>query len=143
VRKTLKYFIKEGYDKASSVYEEYRLPWIEGPLIYLESSILKDVLKDGLTLEVGIGTGRIARYFASKCRYFGIDISPLMLRKCKMKYGHSLELILSDAENICFKENSFDNLLAMKVFKLLEPFKFLKEAKRVLKNGGRVFIFLK
>jgi hypothetical protein len=29
----------------------------------------------------------------------------------------------------------------MKVFKFLEPFKFLKEAKRVLKNGGRVFIF--
>jgi len=58
-----------------------------------------------------------------------------------MNYGINLELILSDAENICFKENSFDNPLAMKVFKFLEPFKFLKEAKRVLKNGGRVFIF--
>lgn len=47
MRKTLKHFIKEGYNKEASVYEEYRLPWIEGPLIHLESSILKGVLKDG------------------------------------------------------------------------------------------------
>jgi len=141
---TLKYALKESYDKTALVYDAYRLPWIEGPLSHLENSILRECLKDGLTLEVGIGTGRMVRYIVDKVQeYFGIDISFRMLQQCKNKvYGHKLELILADAENTCFKENSFDNLLAMKVFKFLEPSKFLKEAKRILKNDGILFIFV-
>ena len=142
-RRNILYALKKKYDKTALVYDAYRLPWIEGPLSYLENSILREYLKDGLTLEVGIGTGRMVRYIVDKVQeYFGIDISFRMLQQCKNKYGHKLELILADAENTCFKENSFDNLLAMKVFKFLEPSKFLKEAKRILKNDGVLFIFV-
>jgi len=134
--------VKKSYEKAAISYDEYRAPWTEGPLIHLETRTLSRLVKDGSILEVGIGTGRIAKYFNNNHEYFGIDITYSMVNEAKRKYGHELNLVLSDAEIMCFRENSFDNIIAAKVFKFLNPLIFLKESKRVLKNNGRLFVLV-
>jgi SAM-dependent methyltransferase len=130
----------KNYEEASKDYDEYRLPWIKGPLIFLECEILRRLVKDCPILEVGCGTGRIASYFTDNQEYFGIDISRSMICRAKSKCGHKLHLILSDAEMMCFRKETFRSLLALKVFKFLNPSEFLKEAKRVLKNNGMLLL---
>ncbi|RSN74932.1 class I SAM-dependent methyltransferase [Candidatus Methanodesulfokora washburnensis] len=134
--------IKTGYENAAEDYDAYRLPWIKGPLIILEGEILRRFVKGESILEVGCGTGRIARYFVDDKEYFGIDISHSMVRCARRKYNHNPHLILSDAEMMCFREGTFESLFLTKVFKFLNPSSFLEEAKRILKKNGRLLLIV-
>ncbi len=55
--------------------------------------------------------------------------------------GGEVELICSDAEEMAIKDNSFDCITAGELIEHLEnPEKFIKECKRILKQGGVLII---
>ncbi|MFA6602843.1 MAG: class I SAM-dependent methyltransferase [Candidatus Shapirobacteria bacterium] len=62
-------------------------------------------------LEVSIGTGINIQILPSGASYFGVDISHGMLSKCLKNFRHSkkqLYLLQTEAENLPFKDNTFD-----------------------------------
>lgn len=75
------------------------------------------VKKGDKVLEVSIGTGANlgialnSNIFSKNISHYGLDISSGMLKKCQKnlkKWGMEAELFLGEAENLPFKDNSFD-----------------------------------
>lgn len=132
---------QKKYDRNARFYD-----LIEMPLECLFYSKLRkkyfSALK-GKILEVGIGTGKNMNYYNQEAEVVGIDFSAEMLKKAKKKLAFSkrknIVLIQMDVENLNFKENSFDYVIASTVFcSVPNPVKGLKEVKRVLKPAGKV-----
>ena len=110
--------IKEDYDATSFFYDErYKI---------IQKAKYKMVLKDfkidsKSILDAGCGTGLLfeeIRYISDfdflKCQYIGVDISLGMLRnfKNKLRKDHihihrRVNLVLTDIENLPFRENVF------------------------------------
>lgn len=98
----------------------------------------------GETLEVacgtGIGLGLLARHSG---RVVGGDIDPGNLEVAKRTYGcrSNIEVRRIDAHSLPFSDSSFDLIVLYEaIYYLEEPLKFIKEARRVLKNGGTLLI---
>ncbi|WP_048058207.1 class I SAM-dependent methyltransferase [Pyrococcus yayanosii] len=103
-------------------------------------------LAKGKVLEVGVGTGKNLPYYPKDVEVIGIDFSKGMLEKAEKRRKElglkNVRLLLMDAQNLEFEDNSFDTVVSTFVFCTVpDPIKGLKEAYRVLKPGGRA-IFL-
>ena len=95
----------------------------------------------GKVLEVGIGTGRNIPYYPDAVELTGIDFSPKMaeIAREKAKNRKNVKIREMDAENMEFKDNTFDTVVTSCVFcSVPDPVKGLKEIKRVCKNGGKI-----
>lgn len=108
----------------------------------LRKKILSEA--EGKVLEVGVGTGKNLEYYPPDCEIIGIDLSPGMLEKAKVK-AQNLQLELSlqemDAQELQFPDHSFDTVVATCVFcSVPDPIKGLKEIKRVCKPGGKILL---
>lgn len=136
--------ILDRYKKRAPNYDQSRYPWVEGYLGKIEQEKIFKFLKGNSVLECGVATGRHAVSFGEYYTYVGSDVSIDMLKICKAKAknrGIDVEVVLTDAENLAFRENIFDNVLCSKTFKLFPfPLKFLTEANRTLKIGGRCIV---
>jgi phosphatidylethanolamine/phosphatidyl-N-methylethanolamine N-methyltransferase len=71
-------------------------------------------------LEVGVGTGLSLPLYAKNVFVTGIDISSEMLaraqsRKIRGGLDNTIQLLVMDAENMEFEDNSFDKVVAMYV----------------------------
>src|SRR6202047_3985672 len=71
-------------------------------------------------LEVGVGTGLSLPFFRADSRVTGIDVSAEMLAKAgrrvtQRKLLHVDTLLEMDAENLSFRDNSFDSVIALYV----------------------------
>lgn len=111
---------------------------------------LKDWLprlgKDDLLLDVGCGTGRASTPFAQNgVRVIGLDISEQMVLRAKKKgerlgMTESIDYVVGDSENLHFKKNSFDAVLAFGVLHHVPtPQIMLGQMSKVLKDGGLYF----
>jgi ubiquinone/menaquinone biosynthesis C-methylase UbiE len=127
------------YNRIAPVYELIDLPlellffrrWREEALSCLS----------GKVLEVGIGTGRNLKHFSWRCSITGIDCSERMLEKARKKAAcmNNVTLLLMDAENLEFPDNSFDYVVVTFVLcSIPDPVKALKEMRRVLKPSGEM-----
>lgn len=94
----------------------------------------------GLALEIGVGTGRIARpVVAAGNRLVGVDISAEMLAEVEEK-PPGLSLIQGDMHHLPLPDNTVDAVLAVHVLHLAADWRrVIAEAARVLRPGG-VFI---
>lgn len=94
-------------------------------------------------LDVGCGTGRLVKYFSNHgLDAHGVDNSKIALKKARQKNKFK-KIILSPATKLPFKNNAFDFLCAISLIEHLsenDSEEFLKEAGRVLKKGGRLFL---
>jgi ubiquinone/menaquinone biosynthesis C-methylase UbiE len=101
-------------------------------------------------LEVAIGTGLTFQEILKANphgRNVGLDITPAMLEKAKLKAarvgGENYEITVGDAYDLRFSDGQFDVLINNYMFDLLPEQDFaliLGEFKRVLKPGGRIII---
>lgn len=95
-------------------------------------------------LEVGVGTGGNLVYYPEGTELTAIDFSPGMLKRARERaIGQQAagRLLLMDAQNLGFKDNSFDTVVASLVFCTVpDPVCGLKEALRVVKPGGKVLL---
>ncbi len=95
-------------------------------------------------LEVGVGTGGSFAYYPADIKVTGFDVSEKMLAKAREKAkGKAVEgrLLLMDAQNLGFRDKSFDTVVVSLVFCTIpDPIKGLKEIARVLKPNGKVVL---
>lgn len=124
---------EEGYNLAADYYDEkekYLNSFEQGKIL----PILGDVAGKKV-LDVGAGTGRLAVFLANRgADVTALDISGKMLEMIKRKHKKIVTKI-GDAENLPFKDNSFDiSVAAFLIVHLKDPSRFFDEVYRVLKD---------
>jgi len=96
--------------------------------------IIKKLVKGGLVLDLGCGTGFITEKLGN---VVGIDYSINMLKLCQK----GLNLVCANAELLPFKDNSFDTIISMTVLQDVDDVvSSVSEIKRVLKPDGRIIL---
>ncbi|MFA5061743.1 MAG: class I SAM-dependent methyltransferase [Patescibacteria group bacterium] len=125
----------EGYNLAADYYDEkekYLNSFEQGKIL----PMLGDVTNKKV-LDVGAGTGRLAVYLANRgAEVTALDISGKMLEMIKRKHKKIVTKI-GDAENLPFKDSSFDiAVAAFLIVHLKDPRRFFDEVYRVLKDDG-------
>jgi len=97
-------------------------------------------------LEVGVGTGLSLPLYPRNVSVVGIDISRHMLDQARIRLardglGNVAELMVMDAENMAFEDDSFDKVVAMYVASVVpDPERLVDEMRRVCKPGGQIFM---
>jgi ubiquinone/menaquinone biosynthesis C-methylase UbiE len=95
-------------------------------------------------LEVSIGTGSNLRYLPKTCKYFGLDISLGMLKRCQKnlaKWNLDFELFFGAAEYLPFDDNQFDVVFHAGGIKFFsDKRRAIKEMIRVAKPGTKIMI---
>lgn len=128
--------IGEEFDGISEVYDQTRHAATEAEL-----KALSDELKGcRLILDVGVGTGRFAKPLSDAgFNVVGVDLSRKMVSKAKLK-GVS-DVILADACNLPFEDETFDGSIIIHVFHLLPDWlSVMREMSRVTKNVVATFL---
>ena len=111
-------------------------------------SLLADLLagpEGRYAIDMGTGTGQFAVYLGRLgFRVIGIDISEKMVRKARdnaRSYGLWIDFQTQDAENLLFKDDTFDVIVSRNLlWTLPDPGKALKEWRRVLKPNGTLIV---
>ena len=99
------------------------------------NAVSKLLDKKGKVLDVACGQGRLDKIFGG-FEVIGLDSSKEMLKYCKNKSNYQ-RVILGDALNLPFDENTFDYIITMRFFFHYPNIKpYLKEFKRISKEGG-------
>lgn len=118
-------------------YKKYDAWYEKSPSLYLsELAALKKVVPArGKGLEIGVGTGRFA--VPLKIRY-GIDPSKNMLKFARQR---GINVRSGRGEKLPYKNSSFDHVVIIATLCFVrDPENVLKEARRILKTGGRIII---
>ncbi|MBU3190616.1 class I SAM-dependent methyltransferase [Clostridium bowmanii] len=97
-------------------------------------------------LDFGCGTGAVTWYIAKEgFDAYGFDGSETAIKKAIMRIeqeGLKANLLVADAGNLSYEDNHFDAIVDSAVIcgnKLYDVKNILTEAKRVLKEGGKIF----
>ena len=118
--------IQERYDRFARVYDFFEYP-IER---FFFARIRRETLSSlkGKVLEIGVGTGKNLPYYNwENIKYTGIDFSKNILEMAKKKNVSKAKMIYMDAQDMDFKENSFDYIVtAFVLCSIPDPVKALK-----------------
>ena len=129
------------YDRNAAVYDKILSP-VEKTLSKWRRRLLKDA--HDKTLEVGVGTGKSFSDYPKGVLITGIDSSENMLKHARERakgYNHIEELLIMDAEDLDFPDNSFDTVVSSCVFcSVNNPVKAFEEIKRVCKSTGSIYL---
>ncbi len=108
--------------------------------IWKEARFLLDPKKNDKILDLGCGNGRYYSFFKDEeVKYIGVDNSQELINIAKQKYP-GVQFQVESGLNLSFPDNYFDQIYSIAVLHYIPSkeyrLKFLKEAKRVLKNNG-------
>jgi SAM-dependent methyltransferase len=123
-------------------YEPFRRSGYGSELALLLRKLVVKRAKDkfhrgGKTLDIGCGIGNFADYFQD---YFGIDIIKSAIEELKIKHQKN-NVLVSDAENLPFKKESFSFIIAVEVLQYIrDKEKFFDEIFRVMKPNSYAVI---
>jgi len=129
---------KEDYNNIFASFSESRRE------LWPELKELEKYAEDSKTvLDVGCGNGRLLELFRDKkINYFGVDISEKLIEKAKEKYGNKFRV--ADILSLPFSDNYFDSVWSIAVLHHIPSrelrLKAVNEARRVLKEGGRLIM---
>lgn len=139
--------LKHSYTLLAPVYDSI----VSGPIdYYREKSLLRITeTRNKHILINGIGSGLDIPYLPANACYTGTDITPAMLARAKKraqrhKQQHSLNISfqIADSHKLPFENNHFDAIIMHLILAVVpDPALALKEACRVLKPGGKIYIF--
>jgi ubiquinone/menaquinone biosynthesis C-methylase UbiE len=92
------------------------------------------------TLELGCGTGEYTlRLIKNTSSIIAIDISSTLIQQAKQKVNSSnVQFLIADAQNLPFKDNTFDAIVGNAVLHHFNLDNALDEIKRVLTSGGKI-----
>lgn len=114
---------------------------------YLPETDLLREIQNKTILDIGAGSGGKSTFYAlnGAKKVIGIDTEKGFIKQAKAfamsKNTRNIEFHVVNAENMSFKESSIDICVMNDVFEHLQnPEKVLKEAHRVLKGKGKIFI---
>jgi ubiquinone/menaquinone biosynthesis C-methylase UbiE len=130
------------YDLLSQFYDFFRQGdmrrWKEVQTIFF--SKLK-----GKVLYIGIGPGPEIVYFPPGLDIYAIDLNLKMMQLARNRaksYPGKLHLLNMNAESLAFPDHTFDCVLTVCVFcTVVNPVQGLIETRRVLKPGGKLYMF--
>jgi len=127
------------FDRTAEVYDDTRQPLTEEALDKAALLLSRDGCRQ--ILEVGVGTGRIAKPLASRnFELVGVDFSRGMLAKARQKGVENL--VMGDANHLPFDDKTFDAAVMAHVLHLLEnPAETFGKLTRVARN--EIIIFLR
>ena len=136
---TIDWYDKNGEEYADSMYTVAPIDKIE--------RFLKILPPDPLVLDAGCGAGRDSKIFYEKgAKVIGIDISEGLLAEAR-KRNPDIEFIYGDFRKLPFSEKMFDGVwshASLVHFETIEDVReSLAEFHRVLKNKGKIFIYVK
>ena len=130
------------WGRTSSDYDRYR----PGPpdSFYRKLEALEIGLPDQRMLDLGTGTGLLARRFAAQgASVAGIDVSVgqiAMARAAAARESLDVELCVAAAEALPFADASFDVLTANQCWLYFDLARVLPEVRRVLTGSGRLLV---
>jgi ubiquinone/menaquinone biosynthesis C-methylase UbiE len=118
------------FDSISEIYDSTRRAATEVEL----KAVSSELSECRTIIDVGVGTGRFAKPLSDLgFEIVGIDISRKMMLKARQKGVQNL--ILADAHNIPFKDESFDASIIIHVLHLIPDWlNVVREMGRVTKN---------
>jgi demethylmenaquinone methyltransferase/2-methoxy-6-polyprenyl-1,4-benzoquinol methylase len=112
------------------------IAWIENERA---RQIVAEVASEKRVLDIGCGEGLITERIGVD-RAVGLDLSKEALKEARRRLPRA-KLVLGDAQNLPFKDNSFDAAVCSEVIEHNpEPGKILKEAARVTKPNGKIVV---
>lgn len=132
---------RNHYNQIASQYDDS----FEGKFTLGYNQMLCDcvLLRDGDTvLDVACGNGRLLRMLLriAKIRAYGVDVSEEMISIARSQYPE-MQFSAGSAEHLDFPDNTFDAITVCCAFHhFTNPELFVKEARRVLKPGGNLYI---
>jgi ubiquinone/menaquinone biosynthesis C-methylase UbiE len=126
------------YDTISQVYDSSRVA---------NSETIKNLIgllrldSDSVILDMGCGTGNYSAALQGVAKQvIGIDKSQAMIDQALLKYP-TLKLIKGDVTDLPYKTDTFDGCFAIDVLHHVgQKSKFIQEAYRILRKGGRLAI---
>lgn len=136
--------LKHSYTLLAPVYDSL----VSGPLdFYREKSLarINDTNNKQILIN-GIGSGLDIPYLSTDARYTGTDITPAMLKRAENRAATisslNINFQLADSHALPFEENSFDIIIMHLILAVVpDPALALQEACRVLKPGGKIYLF--
>ncbi len=108
--------------------------------------IKKEINKDMLLLDIGTGTGEIPINISNNVKNIeAIDYSFEMIKiakqKAKIKGIKNISFSVQDSNNLIYKDNTFDVITIINLLHIIpKPEKVIEEAKRLIKNYGKIII---
>ncbi len=135
--------LKHSYTLLAPVYDSI----VSGPLdsVRIRSLARLSNVENKKILINGIGSGLDLPHLPAGAIYTGTDITPAMLNRARRRadaLSLNIDLQLADSQNLPFEDNSFDIIIMHLILAVVpHPEKALMEASRVLKSGGKIYIF--
>lgn len=135
--------VTETYNRYSRIYDVIFGKVLQPGRVTL--SRVMHVAPGQRILEIGVGTGLMLRLYSRDARVLGVDISERMLKCAREKVRkyrlEHVDLQLVDAEHSGLADASFDHVVLPYVYSVTpDPAKLIREAFRVCKPGGSIWI---
>lgn len=136
---------KVHFDKQARVYDRTdTMYYSKYPKISCKhvEQYLKTVEFDSM-LDVGCGTGFLIDLLrkSKTADYYGLDLSPEMIKVAEEKLGGEASLTVGSADKLPYEDCSFDVVTCIQSFHHYPyPEKAMREVFRVLRPGGRYII---
>jgi len=130
--------VRSHFDKRAPSYDDYS-SWTGDPTLFgLCTEPLQDMMPDILCLDLGGGTGWIARTDAeiSGRRWVVVDVSPEMAKHVKPP----VEFVAGDAHRVPLGDESTGHIVIRSVLQYVDARKVLRECRRILLPRGHLVV---
>jgi phosphatidylethanolamine/phosphatidyl-N-methylethanolamine N-methyltransferase len=130
------------YDKLAAHYDAFFSPLERAFLRRWRKELFSKIPDNSRLLEIGAGTGLNLAHYPGVTYAAATELSSEMINIARKKrVPDKVFLVQSNAEEIPFRDSSFDTAVATLVLCSVErPQNVFKELKRVVKPGGRILL---